>query len=202
MEGSHGDGVGGNGIMGLSTYFAKLRSRNRYCVPIIPNEGSLMEFRSARFVSILFPGGSPQLAEKLSAFVNSGEAERQEFVVAVLKNYKGSPFIDPVLRDLVAVLPADAPMLRNVRIALAATGVMHGEFGFRDALVDQQNAMEAWLTDERQPMREFAEDLLRSIENEIAVAERSAREDIAMRRLEYDEPLESPPGSSDRDEAS
>jgi hypothetical protein len=77
-------------------------------------------------------------------------------------------------------------------VALAERGVMHGEFGYRDALIDQRNAVEAWLTDDRQPVRVFAEDLLRSIDNEIAAAERSAREDIAMRRLEYGEPLDTP----------
>jgi hypothetical protein len=77
---------------------------------------------------------------------------------------------------------------------------MHGEFGFRDALVGQRNALSGWLSDERQSVREFAIERIRSIENEISVAERRAREDIAMRRLEYGEPLEPPPATSDRDD--
>jgi ppGpp synthetase/RelA/SpoT-type nucleotidyltranferase len=155
-------------------------------------EDTVISLESARFVAILFPNAPQDLLNKLSSFVQSGDEGRQAFAVAVLRNYKGSPFVHSVLKDLVAVLPANDSQLSDVRVALAERGVMHGEFGYRDALIDQRNAVEAWLTDDRQPVRVFAEDLLRSIDNEIAAAERSAREDIAMRRLEYGEPLDTP----------
>ena len=107
-----------------------------------------------------------------------------------------------MLRDLVAVLPAEHPQLRNVPIALGATGVVRGEFGYRDALLDQRTAMEAWLSDERPAVQAFAKDVLHSLENEIAAAERRAREEIAMSRLEFAEPLDDPPNNPDEDKES
>jgi ppGpp synthetase/RelA/SpoT-type nucleotidyltranferase len=153
-------------------------------------EEAVIGLESARFIAILFPSAPQDLLNKLSSFVQSGNEDRQSFAVAVLRNYKGHPSIHSVLKDLVAVLPANDSQLSDVRGALAERGVMHGEFGYRNALIDQRNAVEAWLTDDREPVRLFAEDLLRSLDNEIAAAERSAREDIAMRRLEYGEPLD------------
>jgi hypothetical protein len=97
-----------------------------------------------------------------------------------------------VLRELVAVLDIDDPLLRDVRIALGATGVMRGEFGHRDALISQQSGLDSWLADPREPVRRFAEDLRKSLDNALAAAQRSAEADIAMRRLAYGEPLSDP----------
>ena len=65
-----------------------------------------------------------------------------------MTNYHGSPAVHAVLRELVAVLDIDDPLLRDVRIALGATGVMRGEFGHRDALISQQSGLDftGWLT--------------------------------------------------------
>lgn len=149
----------------------------------------LMELSSARFVKLLFPDGSSLLNDKLMAFVKSGDDLHQTFVVAVLKNYQGSEFIDPILREVVAVT-SDDELLRRVRIALASTGVLHGEFGHRNALRKQLKSMEDWKNDNREPVKTFAEKTIHSINNEIAAAERAAREEMAMRKLQYDEPLD------------
>jgi hypothetical protein len=111
-------------------------------------------------------------------------------VIAITKNYNGTPVAHTVLRELVAVLPAGDSLLRSVHIALGQTDILRGEFGYRDALVAQQSALEQWLTDQREPVRRFAEDLRKSLDNAVAAAQRSAEADIAMRKLAFDEPLQ------------
>ncbi|WP_139247315.1 hypothetical protein [Hyphomicrobium sp. NDB2Meth4] len=152
----------------------------------------LAEFKSARFISNLFPEPSAELIQLLTEYATSKEVQRQQFVIAIVTNYHGSPAVHVVLRELVAVLDIDDPLLRDVRIALGATGLMRGEFGHRDALLSQLSALELWLADPREPVRRFAEDLRKSLDNAIAAAQRSAEADIAMRRLEYGEPLSDP----------
>ena len=153
-------------------------------------EGILAEFKSANFVATLFPEPPDDLVGLLTEYATSDERERQEFVVSIMKNYKGAPIVHTVLRELVAALPVDDPLLRSVRIALGETGVMCGEFGHRDVLIDQQSALNPWLTDERGPVRSFAEDLRSRLNNAVAAAQRTAEADMAMRKLAYDEPLD------------
>jgi hypothetical protein len=152
----------------------------------------MAEFKSARFISNLFPEPSFELTQLLTEYAKSKEVQRQEFVIAIMTNYHGSPAVHAVLRELVAVLDIDDPLLRDVRIALGATGVLRGEFGHRDALIIQQSALDSWLADPREPVRRFAEDLRKSLDNALAAAQRSAEADIAMRRLAYGEPLVDP----------
>lgn len=152
----------------------------------------MAEFKSARFISNLFPEPSFELIQLLTEYAKSKEVQRQEFVIAIMTNYHGSPAVHAVLRELVAVLDIDDPLLRDVRIALGATGVMRGEFGHRDALISQQSGLDSWLADPREPVRRFAEDLRKSLDNALAAAQRSAEADIAMRRLAYGEPLSDP----------
>ena len=61
---------------------------------------------------------------------------------------------------------------------------MHGEFGYRDAIVAERERLQSWLADERDPVRLFAEVLIKSLENAIAAAQQDAESDIAMRKLE------------------
>lgn len=168
------------------------------------NDGHLVEFRSARLIAIMFPKHSDEFERKLIECVQSGDRARQEFVVSVMRNLKGKPIVYAVMRELVAVLPVGDQLLGGVEIALSERGVLHGEFGYRDALVDQKAAMESWRDDERERVRAFANDAIRTLDNQIAAAQRGAEEDIAMRRLLYGEPIvtapESPP-STDGPEA-
>ena len=48
--------------------------------------------------------------------------------------------------------------------------------------------MADWLSDPRPLVTRFAEGYIHSVENDIALAQRSAEADIAMRRLDHDEP--------------
>lgn len=95
-----------------------------------------------------------------------------------------------------------AALLEGVRIALSERGVMYGDFGYRDALRHQKDSLLPWLSDARDPVRSFAENAIRNLDNEIAAAQRDAEHDIAMRRLGYCEPLfDAPSLSNNRTEA-
>ena len=167
------------------------------------NDGLLVESRSARLIAIMFPERSDEIERKLIELVQSGDRKRQEFVVSVMRNLKGRPIVYAVMRELVAALPFGDQLSGAVDIALSERGVLHGEFGYRDALVDQKAAMESWRDDERQAVRAFAGDAIRTLDNQIAAAQRSAEEDIAMRRLRYGElivTIPEPRAPSDGDE--
>lgn len=150
----------------------------------------LGQFKSARVVSNAFPDPPADVVAQLIAYARSNDRGAQDFVIDVMSNYDGAPIAFIVLKELVAVLPAGDEFLRGVRIALGATGVMHGEFGHRDALEAEQSNLTDWLTDSREPVRKFAVNLQKSVQNEVNLAQQNAEEDIAMRKLDYGEPLD------------
>ena len=149
----------------------------------------LGKYRSARLVANIFPELPEDVVSQLIDYAQSHDRGAQEFVIDVMSNYDGASVAFIVLKELVAVLPADDVMLRSVRSALGETGVMHGEFGRRDAIIAEHEQLKAWLADERDAVVKFAETSLKSLDNAIAAAQQGAEADIAMRKLSYGEPL-------------
>jgi ppGpp synthetase/RelA/SpoT-type nucleotidyltranferase len=160
----------------------------------------LGRFKSARVVAKMFPELPENVIAQLIAYAQSGDRGAQDFVIDVMSNYDGADVAFTVLKEMVAVLPVDDKLLRDVRAALSETGVMHGEFGYRDAMIAERKRLESWLADEREPVRRFAEAHIRSLENAIAAAQQDAESDIAMRKLEYGEGLDddTPQANSDQ----
>ncbi|GAM97386.1 relA/spoT [alpha proteobacterium U9-1i] len=162
----------------------------------------LARFKSAAFMAKLHPQWSAGLENALWTLFETGDQTTREFVLAVLANYEGAAFMHPLLRNIVAALPEGDELLSDVSLALHETGVMHGEFGAVAAYRAKADALKAWLTDERARVRAFAEDTMRGYENHIAAEQRRAEEDLAMRRLAYDEPPVPPSEATEGEEQS
>jgi ppGpp synthetase/RelA/SpoT-type nucleotidyltranferase len=150
----------------------------------------LGQYKSARLVANIFPELPEDVIKQLIEYARSGDRAAQDFVIDVMSNYDGADVAFTVLKELVAVLPPEDELLRGLRAALGETGVMHGEFGYRDAIVAERERLQSWLADEREPVRLFAEAHIKSLENAIAAAQQDAESDIAMRKLEYGEGLD------------
>jgi ppGpp synthetase/RelA/SpoT-type nucleotidyltranferase len=155
---------------------------------------ALGQFKSGRVVANMFPEPPQDVIDTLIAYASSGEPDKQDFVIDVMANYDGAPVAFTVLKELVAVAPAGGDRLKGASVALSETGVMHGEFGYRNALVAQREALEPWLEDAREPVRAFAADEIAGLNNATAAAQQDADEGIAMRKLRYGEPLDDTDG--------
>jgi hypothetical protein len=160
----------------------------------------LGQFKSARVVANMFPKIPEGVLAQLIKYARSGDRGAQDFVIDVMSNYDGADVAFTVLKELVAVVPVDDELLSGVRAALGETGVMHGEFGRRDAIIAEREHLASWLADERGPVRLFAEAHIRSLQNAIAAAQQDAESDIAMRKLSYGEGFDddTPKGSDDQ----
>ena len=150
----------------------------------------LGQYKSASVVANMFPELPEAVVAQLIDYARSGDRGAQDFVIDVMSNYDGADVAFSVLKELVAVLPIGDELLGGVRAALGETGVMHGEFGHRDAIAAERERLVSWLADKRGPVRQFAEDHIKSLENAIAAAQRDAETDIAMRKLDYGEDLD------------
>lgn len=147
----------------------------------------LSEFKGPAFVARIFKDWSKDIQTSLWEFFQSGDEGKRDFVFDVLNRYEGDAAIHPLLRDIVALVGNDDERLRDVRNALRQTGTMWGEFGSANAYRGKLAEMEAWLADDRPAVQAFARAVMREFENTIAAEQRRAQEDLAMRRLEYDE---------------
>jgi ppGpp synthetase/RelA/SpoT-type nucleotidyltranferase len=150
----------------------------------------LSRYKGARLVANMFPELPENVILQLIDYAKSGDCEAQEFVINVMSNYDGAPVVFIVLKELVAALSENDEMLGDVRLALSETGIMRGEFGYRDAIMAERKQLEPWLSDERELVAKFAEASLRRLNNAVAAAQQSAEADIAMRKLSHGEPLD------------
>lgn len=156
----------------------------------------LSEFKGPAFVARIFKDWSKDIETALWTMFQSGDEDQRDFVFSVLNRYENLPAIHPLLRNIVALVGNDEDRLNDVRTALRHTGVMWGEFGSANAYRAKNALLEAWLSDDRSAVKAFAEKVMREFENTIAAEQRRAEEDLAMRRLDYDE---APKRADDKD---
>jgi hypothetical protein len=147
----------------------------------------MLIFRGAQLLKTIFPQFAPEFEAELLNIVRSGGDENYEFVLAVLRNYEGEPFIHKVCKELVKVIPLDSPLRTEIAISLESTGVVSGEFGLPEAYERKKREVCDWLTDPNEKVQEFAKWYIANLEK-MSVAERKrAEERIALRKHRYEE---------------
>lgn len=147
----------------------------------------LFRFRGARLLSAVFPSFQPEFAGALAELVSKGGARDTDFALAVAENYQGESPIHDLLKLVVDRFPDDRAKSTAVEISLDSTGVVHGEFGFVEALRQKKLALTSWLQDPRENVRKFATAHLRNLDLRIADEQRRAEQSKALRRLRFEE---------------
>ena len=84
---------------------------------------------------------------RLLKLVQTGDIADCEFVLAILRNYEGQPFIHKVSKEIIKQLPPESPFRTEVAIALESTGVVMGEFGLAEAYERKKTEVQGWITD-------------------------------------------------------
>ncbi len=107
------------------------------------------------------------------------------FVMAILRNYEGQPFIHGVCKELVKILPEDDELLGEVRIILQSTGVVHGTHGFAEAFARKIGEIEYWLNDADPKIKAFTEKYIQGLKLQIDAENKRADEDIILRKHQY-----------------
>ena len=105
-----------------------------------------------------------------------------DFVLEVVRNYKGAASKFLVLREIVARFPDDDQKIKRVKLAIADTGVVGGELGFAEAYKSEKQFLEEWLTDDRPEVKAFAQQGIKDAEQMIAGEYRRVETAREMRR--------------------
>ena len=147
---------------------------------------SLAQFRGGRLVAELFPNLEHPLHPLLHSQVEEGR-EGIEFVLSVLRAYKGEEFLHPLLRAIVGLLPTDDELLHIVDIVIDSSGVLTGEYGSVEAQEARKALVAEWTTDEDDAVRAFAARFIKSADNQLAMERRRADRSVALRKIAYED---------------
>lgn len=141
----------------------------------------------ARLLANIFPNYSAEFEVELEKLVAKGGESNIKFVLAVLRNYRGEPFVHKVCKEIIKSVSADSPFLAEVAVALESTGVVLGEFGMAQAYERKRQEVLEWLKDANQRVRDFAQLYIASLEQIRDAEQRRAEEAIALRKFQYGE---------------
>lgn len=145
---------------------------------------------AAHFLSRIYPNFEEPLPSTLLNFVDSADAEDLAFIAFSLRGFDGREELLPVLRAILASDVANDDITGVVSLALHETGVMTGEFGAAETYQAKADLLKPWLDDGSNRVAVFAAREIRHLELMVAQENRRAQEEIAMRKLQYGEPLE------------
>jgi ppGpp synthetase/RelA/SpoT-type nucleotidyltranferase len=160
-------------------------------------ESALFRFLGGRLLSVAFPTFDSSLADALGNLVTNGTGEDTEFVLAVMENYHDRPETHDVLKLIVTKYPKDSGKLGGVASSLDGSGIVHGEFGFVEAIRKKKAAIEPWRSDPRPEVQAFATEYLRQSDLRLADEQRRADDRKAMRDLRYDSASDDQPEEDD-----
>jgi hypothetical protein len=144
-------------------------------------------YGGARLLSNIFPKISDELEVELLKEVQEGSETSLEFVLAVLRNYRGQSFVYRVCKEIVKSIPIDSRLRTEVAIALETTGVVTGEFGRAEAYERKRLEVLDWLTDPDERIQLFARSYIADLERMRDGERKRAEEEIALRKFRYGE---------------
>jgi hypothetical protein len=138
----------------------------------------------------VFPAFTPEYEQVLLTLCAGGVTTDLEFLVQLLGSYNGQTFTHTLGKAIIEALPANDPLLRHIGTALALTGTLTGEFGRVQAYREKKQALEQWLADPRERVREFAKGEIHDLEMQIAGEQRRSEEALEFRKRSYESPSE------------
>ena len=149
------------------------------------HDDSMFRFRGGRLVSIVFPNFSEELKSTLLPLAKSGSKSDAKFVIGILQNYHGEPFLHDVCRELVITNYEDKSIISDVIIVLYSTGVVTGAYGLAEAFARKAQEVKHWLSDGNRSVREFAKSYTEMLMAGEARERKNADESIELRKHRF-----------------
>ncbi len=142
------------------------------------------------FLSKVYSKFEERLSKVFLDMVHNADAEDLAFLASSLRGFNGQPELVPVLRAILASTKISDDTENQVSEIFLETGMMTGEFGGAKTYQKKIELLEPWLDDKNTRVKKFAARKISSLRKMVASENRRAQEQIAMRRIQYGEPLE------------
>lgn len=150
-------------------------------------------YDGAKLLASVFPEIGDALQTRLLALARSESVSDREFVLEILAAFEGKQIIYELVRTIVASAGHGNSLLEMAHSTLLETGGARGEYGFADIYSERRTWLSPWLEDSNEAVRTFSRDVIRDLEFRIAAENRSAQASISLRKLEYNEELDTDP---------
>lgn len=148
----------------------------------------LYEWEASQLLQRVFPGMSPKLESSLIDLVNGQGEKGLEAAMYVIGKYQGQDFLWNLCRAIIKKY-FDTPEYPRVRANLfgylSQTGVVDGEFGFRDAYLAKREQIRNWDDENKESLKNFLKEYGEFLESQAAGSEKSAQEDIELRKKQF-----------------
>lgn len=144
-------------------------------------------YRGARLLHLIFPDFPEPFQSELIQLLATKDSTDIEFVLAILRNCEGEPFIHRLSKEIVRVLQEDSELRTEVAVALESTGVVTGEFGLAEAYEQKKKEVQGWLDDPDERIQNFAKWYIGTLEQASIAERKRAEEEIALRKHRYGE---------------
>jgi hypothetical protein len=139
----------------------------------------------ARLLKIIFPEFPTEFEAELMRLIKEGGEANLEFVLAVLRNYEGQPFIHPIAKEIARSISKDSSLRGDLALALESAGIVSGEFGMAEAYERKKSEVADWLNDENKNVREFAKQYMADLQAMSDAERKRAQEQIELRKFQY-----------------
>jgi hypothetical protein len=144
-------------------------------------------YHGARLLHLIFPDFPEVFEAELLRALTTKDIADIEFVLAILRNYEGQPFVHRVCKEIIRILPHDSALRTEVAVVLETTGVVSGEFGFAEAYEQKKKEVQSWLDDPDEKIQNFAKWYIGTLEKMSTAERKGAEEEIALRKHKYGE---------------
>ena len=143
------------------------------------------QYRGARIVTNTFPEFDEGVEQRLLQLVQTKNHEELDFVISILRDYKGKTFLHKICREIVVLDEGQGTFSGDVEIVLQEAGVVHGEFGFVNLYKQKKDEIKYWLEDPEKVVREFAKKYIHFLDLQEASEQRRAEEELELRKHIY-----------------
>ena len=164
------------------------------------NDDVTVRWHASHLLNRIYPGFEDPLQNELSKILESATEDDLDFMATNLVGYEGNADLFPLYRNILASVQCNEEIAKKLSGLIHETGVMSGEYGVVESYRGKIELLTPWRDDPNENVANFAIREIKSLERQVAVETRRAQESIALRKLEYGEPLDNPTpddGSSD-----
>ena len=162
-----------------------IRSVQQWC----RRKDGIGNWDASYFLSRVYPNFEDPLPITLRDRIMDADAGGLVFIASLLQGFEGRSELLPLLRSILASSAATDEVEHYVSIALNNTGMVSGAFGMAEAYQSKVDLLKPWLNDQSGRVSQFAAQEIQSLERRVATENRRAQEEIALRKLKYDEDL-------------
>ncbi len=145
-------------------------------------EDWLYQYDGARFIGNVFVHVEDVLIAFLIDKIQNGTKEDAIHAIHILREYDGNDRILPVCIEAIKKYIDDDVMKSEIYCALDATGVVSGEYGFRDAYIGKMPFVDEMLKVDDEAVKAFAQEYKSQLDRMIEAEHNRSTKDLEVRK--------------------